>query len=189
MSVWNKYLRWRHSKGYGVHSPFAYRFVTDVLRPGPYGYYAYNEIDEQLTENEFHNYRLIQIVKFIIRLAVFLNSGRIVTTDFPGLGKRAAQIVAKALNVPYLYVSSDDSELQLNGSDLLITERETLNQNIFKKATDNSTPVFALDPGEKTRTLLEKPLSRGLLLNDRHRVLLIPRQEMAYLAYPILLDV
>lgn len=25
------YRRWRHSKGFGVHSPFAYRFVRDVV--------------------------------------------------------------------------------------------------------------------------------------------------------------
>lgn len=34
------YSRWRHGHGFGIHSPFAYRFVTEVLRQG-YGYYAY----------------------------------------------------------------------------------------------------------------------------------------------------
>lgn len=39
--MWGWYIRWRHSKGFGMHSHFAYRFVTDVLKPGIYGYYAY----------------------------------------------------------------------------------------------------------------------------------------------------
>lgn len=34
--------RRRHSSGFGIHSPFAYRFITEVLcQPGEYGYYAY----------------------------------------------------------------------------------------------------------------------------------------------------
>lgn len=36
------YKRWRHSRGYGIHSPSAYRIISEVLCPSPrYGYYAY----------------------------------------------------------------------------------------------------------------------------------------------------
>lgn len=39
--------RFRHRKGYGVHSPFAFRFITDVIYEcSPY--YAYEELDRQL---------------------------------------------------------------------------------------------------------------------------------------------
>lgn len=34
------FSRWRHGRGFGIHSPFAYRFVTEVLRQ-EMGYYAY----------------------------------------------------------------------------------------------------------------------------------------------------
>lgn len=43
--VW--FLRVRHRNGYGVHSPFAYDFVTNVLYNGEH-YYAYEEIDRAL---------------------------------------------------------------------------------------------------------------------------------------------
>lgn len=36
----NILMRWRHGKGFGIHSPFAYRFITEVLRQ-EMGYYAY----------------------------------------------------------------------------------------------------------------------------------------------------
>lgn len=39
------YKRWIHGHGFGVHSPFAYRLVREVLYTSPsYGYYAYDEI-------------------------------------------------------------------------------------------------------------------------------------------------
>ncbi|MDE6333696.1 MAG: hypothetical protein K2L77_03515 [Muribaculaceae bacterium] len=40
LSRW--YKRWRHGHGYGVHSPYAYRMVREVLRP-PHGYAYYAE--------------------------------------------------------------------------------------------------------------------------------------------------
>lgn len=48
MSVLQKisrsYKRWRHGRGFGIHSPFAYTFITEVLRQ-PYAYYAYSVLD------------------------------------------------------------------------------------------------------------------------------------------------
>lgn len=35
----------RNSGGYGVHSPFAYRFITEVLRQ-EYGYYCYSRLGD-----------------------------------------------------------------------------------------------------------------------------------------------
>lgn len=37
-------LRWRRSHGFGVHSPFAYDFITKVLCEREAAYYAYAEI-------------------------------------------------------------------------------------------------------------------------------------------------
>jgi len=37
--------RWRNSHGFGVHSPFAFHFITKVLRDKHAVYYAYAEID------------------------------------------------------------------------------------------------------------------------------------------------
>lgn len=40
------YRRWRHSRGFGVHSPWAYGVVSEVLRSNDrYGYYAWDSID------------------------------------------------------------------------------------------------------------------------------------------------
>lgn len=44
--------RLRRTKGFGVHSPFAYEFITEVVRPQKgYAYSAYAEIDRECLEH------------------------------------------------------------------------------------------------------------------------------------------
>ncbi len=44
--ILSRLQRWRHSRGFGVHSPFAFRFITGTLRQ-PYAYYAYSRLPQQ----------------------------------------------------------------------------------------------------------------------------------------------
>ncbi|MDO4319895.1 MAG: hypothetical protein Q4C34_04900 [Bacteroidales bacterium] len=47
------YKRWRHGRGFGVHSPYAYRMVSEVLRPQRgYGYYAYGAIVRSISREK-----------------------------------------------------------------------------------------------------------------------------------------
>lgn len=42
-----RFRNWRHKRGFGIHSPFAFRFITEVLcLPSPYGYYSYTDISD-----------------------------------------------------------------------------------------------------------------------------------------------
>lgn len=44
--ILSRLQRWRHSRGFGVHSPFAFRFITETLHQ-PYAYYAYSRLAQQ----------------------------------------------------------------------------------------------------------------------------------------------
>lgn len=43
------FKRWRRSRGFGVHSPWAYTVITDILTPH-YAYYAYPKVNGLFTE-------------------------------------------------------------------------------------------------------------------------------------------
>lgn len=53
---WRWLRRFRHRRGYGVHSPYAFRFITDVVyQESPY--YAYATIHERLTTANWYAMR------------------------------------------------------------------------------------------------------------------------------------
>ena len=58
----NSYLRWRHGRGFGIHSPFAYNFICLTLRER-LPYYAYPVLREELRRSgadmSYHDLGLI----------------------------------------------------------------------------------------------------------------------------------
>ena len=66
--------RWWRGRGFGVHSPFAFRFITETLHcPAPYGYYAYEELRRLWHEAPRHGRmplrRLLAIYRVGVRFA------------------------------------------------------------------------------------------------------------------------
>lgn len=190
MNLFKEYIRWRHSRGFGVHSPFAFRLISDVLRPGRYGYYSYWEIENHLKRNEKDDYRFIRLIKFTLRLAIFLKTRRIVSPSHSRIG----EVSASSLGLESIFITksrsvSTDTKSTLGfkfqESDLLIIEGSDLDISLVEKAVSRNVPIFAINPSGSLRKMLEKPLSHGLLFDDPSKMILIPRHQMAYVAYDI----
>lgn len=77
---------WRTSKGFGVHSPFAYKFITGVLREHEAVYYAYSEIaafcpkSKKATFNEIFAGRDMSISEgqLIFRILCYFNPKEVI---------------------------------------------------------------------------------------------------------------
>jgi hypothetical protein len=62
-----KFLRRWRARGHGIHSPFAYRLITNVIH-SPYEYYAFSDIEKTLPDKSaiaFHrlSFRLVHHFK------------------------------------------------------------------------------------------------------------------------------
>ena len=74
MSPFSIIDRWRHTRGYGVHSPLAYRIVKECIRPdAAYGYYSDDIIDHELHDHP----RARRQARLLVRLAAQLPSDSI----------------------------------------------------------------------------------------------------------------
>lgn len=70
--VADTYKRWRHTRGYGVHSPYGYRTVIRVLRPAK-GYGYYGEVDLIHRCGSTSERRRIKDARRLLRLAAELD--------------------------------------------------------------------------------------------------------------------
>ena len=171
---WESYLRWRHFKGYGVHSPFAYRLVTEVINPGDYGYYGYVGIHRACNKINGDEARM----RLLLRLMVQLQKRRIVLNRQPDDVYRA---VAKSVSASCIGLKGTGI-FKFQPGDLLVIEREVSGETI-NEAIEKETPVIAYDPAPVLRKIMETPINRGLLLQGKKTIILIPRKEMAYTSY------
>ncbi len=84
--IWLK--RFRHRCGYGVHSPFAFAFLTDVVYERN-AYYAYHELDASLAW--WQRLRIRRLLHLLIRIANHVQPRRIVTKGDAHLAVRYMQ--------------------------------------------------------------------------------------------------
>lgn len=127
--VW--FLRFRKRKGYGVHSPFAFSFVTDVLYNKD-GYYAYEAMDRNLRWWQKARVRSLRHLAF--RLANFQMPR---TLYCPGLekalreacqhGSRAVEILEAGSRgcADMVFVNgADETALQLIGEGTMLVVKD-----------------------------------------------------------------
>lgn len=176
------YLRWRHSKGYGVHSPYAFRFINDVVRPGNYGYYAYDNLEQYSRGESIESRWFFKDARFIIRLSVFLKTKRIVT-----LGKRIgeARIAAKALKITYYNCESPESLTPKPGDLLIIFTGREEYREVIHRAIEKDVAIYAVSPCREIEEVIEKPIEHGVLFEGKTKLILIPRKEMEYVSYSV----
>lgn len=76
----NRFGCWRHGKGFGIHSPFAYRLVTEVLNQRN-GYYAYARLGSD------------RRLRLLLRLVAFFRPAVVaVLSSEPGLLRRTVSL-------------------------------------------------------------------------------------------------
>lgn len=182
MKIWETYLRWRHTKGYGVHSPYAFRFLKDVVRPGNYGYYAYDNLEKFARGEYVERNSFFKEVRFLIRLCIFLKTKRIITIREKN---SVAGVTAKALQITYFNSKTSEGITFKEGDLLLLSNSVKEDSNLINKAIGENVPVYSILPGLECRKVIETPIDRGVLFNGNSELLLIPRKEMEYVSYTI----
>ena len=98
--------------------------------------------------------------------------------------KEAVVEAAKALNIGYIEVK-DLSREKIKSEDLFVIGSSLKDKDSLSKAIETGVPVLSLNPDSKLSEFLVTPLANGLLLEDKDKILLIPRKEMNYVAYDI----
>lgn len=105
-------LRVRHRCGYGVHSPFAFQFLTNVVYEQS-AYYAYEELDKDLSVVQRMRYR--KGLHLLFRLANWLQPSTIVTPENASQAKAYLQAGCKKAVIL--------STIPSNGADMILLNK------------------------------------------------------------------
>lgn len=104
------YKRWRHGRGFGVHSPLAYALVTEVLRKQR-GYAYRAEQAPSLGDGVLCNGR----ARMLVRLAAFADARTADVSHIDDSGMRQAV-------VDVLRAYSHDIQFSDTGADIVVTD-------------------------------------------------------------------
>lgn len=177
------YLRLRHSKGYGVHSPFAYDLVTTAVNPGSgYGWYGYYDIDAALLKEGQGEYpRLRRDAMLLLRLLSFLGSKRLLL--FPPKVK-ALKAAAEGAGIPCVEIHGARHIPAPQPGDLFAV-RGDFSADEIRRRLDAGTPVMAIDPSPAVRNAVDGFSAPGLLLKGTRILVAIPNPDMAFVCYTV----
>lgn len=159
-SVSDRYRRWRHSRGYGVHSPFAYTLVKEALYPAM-GYAYYLEHDPRLDSEDPSESRR---ARSLYRLAL-----------------RLRQLHADPLRI-YLWSKAPECyrrALTLAGGRLL--ETPSPSAILILDPRDPEAEAKAEPPHDHPTCIL--PDGGTLTFESPHYTIIIPRRQMADTSY------
>lgn len=142
LEIWDKIQRVKHNKGYGVQSPAAFHFVTQVLR-NKEQYYIYPQLDNvALATGEFspvHCRRLFRVANYLQPQNIILYNA--------GKGSIACALSAGKQNVPLHYIARNDN----------------INPEAKRFLRDRISKHISETPINELKSILEKENTIGML--------------------------
>jgi hypothetical protein len=145
---------WRHSHGFGIHSPFAYRFVTEVLAQ-PLPYYGYTDISAD------------RRIRLIFRVIAYFSPGHVlILSSQPRLLKMA---------VHRAYSQAIITESAASKPDFVIADAMDAPAAGMKRFASEGTNMIVLNATCETRPELAEAMHQGMIFdNGRGTLVVIP---------------
>lgn len=170
------YRRLRHTYGFGVHSPFAYSLVTNVVRPGRrYAFYGYEDIDATFGSRVLPGVR--REARMLLRLAAFLRPREVFLPSGIHAAYHASLHAAGVREIVRRPKLADRC-------DMICTHGDFLPEHLLRECLSRPGSVVAIrDVPPAWAQRLFRSLGDGLMILGRRNAVLIHRTDMQPLCY------
>lgn len=174
--------RMRHTRGFGIHSPFAYTVVRDVVAPSDsIGYYGYHDIDRSLgpSSRRAGMRDVRRLARLLLRLTVFLRARHVF---IPADAHPALKVAAEAAGARVETRPSHADECGL----ILLTRSAAIKKGVLAGYISRpGNAILADDPDIFLWMEVAASLREGLILHSPNRDLIISREGMARMIYSV----
>lgn len=109
MGHFRVWLRWKQSRGHGIHSPFAFDLITHVIS-APHDYYAFQNILRALEANDLTGYAQPDFNRLSFRLVNHFKTKRILEIN-SGLGVNTCYLTSSASDILCTCVEKEESSV------------------------------------------------------------------------------
>lgn len=172
----NGVSRWRHRSGFGVHSPFAFRVVNEMIRSS-YPYYATSKLRLLLRQENLRGmegeYRLI--------FRIMARTGTrhaLIAADAPNALERALRMACGNCVVYRGSSGHCDSPLFVYDADASIADSD-----IMEALRRDGSCALLRGCTPERMAMLARFHQDGLLLRNRRSILIFRRASMAPISY------
>lgn len=178
MRWWHNLTRWRSNHGYGVHSPFAFRFITTVVRPGPYAYYAYPRLDAAAGKDRYQ-------ARLLFRILCYFNAPHIIMAgNNPDWVNEAVRLADSRTQIHDI-APGQSAEISWTRQPLFIVGAgsETLKQPILKlilSAIDSGMTAIVRDLPQNAGIIdiISASMKHGMIFYDYHTAVVASRPDL-----------
>lgn len=158
MTLRERYLRWRASKGYGVHSPLAFRIIGNVIRP-PRDVIYYGE--ERLAALPA-SWTLIRQARILLRLVAELQPAYVWCS--PKLPEIFIDAIRMAGGVVRLYDGATFPD-DIDRADMVVLYKARLTKQRLAKLMKRDVTVIGFDLKPQMLNYLESAFAGGVMLD------------------------
>lgn len=134
MRLFRLLLRKKQSKGHGIHSPFAFDIITNVLN-GPYSYYAFTDIPESFPYSKAETKKIKKFNHLSFRLVNYFKAINILELN-PGNGLNTLYIKSPSSKINFksislISTSVNSFEKDASGANALSVSTTQLNASVL----------------------------------------------------------
>lgn len=178
MGLYDRFKRWKRSKGFGVHSPEAYRMVRRVIRPRKeFAFYG----EEHLDLSEAPR-RLVRQAKLLLRLTAYEQPSFVWTS--PSLPEILLEAIREAGGVIRIF----DAKLfpgEIGKSDMVVVYRGKLTAAQLAQTLVPGKTLVAFEVGKPFMQSVMKRLEKGIILEWRNGLIAVPRLDSEKYVYSV----
>lgn len=173
------YKRWRHRRGFGIHSPFAYKVVKDVIDQ-PCAFYGYQDIEEAL-EHTRRPAELRKFARLLLRLSAFLRPEKIcMSRSAPDLLSLALRLGYSRAEVTGMHTPSSVAK----GCTLFIdTDRTFGADEIEKLAGLPHITLFLINAADEVHKRIKEEPPAGVTFYSKRHILIFTRPDFPPVIY------
>ena len=158
MTLGERFRRWRATRGYGVHSPLAFRLLGRVVRPSRNVVY-YGEEKLQLSDEP---YSMIKRARLLLRLVAELEPSYVWTSpDLPELFTEAIRLAGGVIRIYDGGLFPDE----MKKGDLIVTANYRLKKADLRKIMVAGKSIIAFDVKPNFKKWIRELLKGGVSLD------------------------